>query len=204
MDTIFLFKGLLLGFSIAAPVGPIGVLCIRRTLERGILHGFASGVGAATADAFYGSVAAFGLTVISDILLANSLYLRIAGSFFLFYLGCTTFVAKPAEKAARAQEGSVSSAYFSTVFLTITNPMTILAFGAVFAGLGVNRLNESGGFSAVLLVVGVFCGSSLWWLLLSGTVNLFRAKFDYRQLIWVNRLSGSIILGFGFASLLLL
>jgi len=200
MNILFLLKGILLGFSIAAPVGPIGVLCIRRTLADGRAAGFVSGLGAATADAVYGAVAGFGLTFISDLLLGGSLWLRLVGGLFLGYLGARTFLSKPAEQAASATGNGLLGAYASTLFLTLTNPMTIFSFAAMFAGVGV----AAGGrdyASAGLLVLGVFLGSALWWLLLSGGVSLLRAKFDARGLKWVNRLSGVVIMGFGAAAL---
>lgn len=192
---------MMLGFSIAAPVGPIGILCIRRTLSQGMPNGFAAGLGAATADAFYGSAAAFGLTMITTLLLENSLYLHIAGSVFLFYLGYNTLIAKPAQKMETVYQEGWIRAYLSTFFLTITNPMTILSFGAVFAGLGMIDTKEND-LSSCLLVMGVFLGSSIWWFILSGTVYLLRNKFNYQGLIWVNRISGALILGFGIISFL--
>ncbi len=201
MGTAFLIKGLILGFSIAAPVGPIGVLCIRRTLSNGMLYGFLSGLGAATADGIYGCIAAFGVTAVSGLLLDNQLYLRLAGGLFLICLGFTTFRAVPAEASYRTDGGSLLKAYLSVFFLTLTNPMTIMSFAGIFAGLGIGA---TGGnyVLAGLLVLGVFTGSLLWWLTLSGSVSLLRAKFDRRRLVWVNRLSGAIISGFGVLSLL--
>lgn len=201
IDIVWLIKGMILGFSIAAPVGPIGILCIRRTLSQGMSNGFAAGLGAATADAFYGSAAAFGLTMITTLLLENSLYLHIAGVFFLFYLGYNTLMAKPAQTRDTLYHEGWIRAYLSTFFLTITNPMTILSFGAVFAGLGMID-TKGNSLSSCLLVMGVFLGSSIWWFTLSGTVYLFRNKFNYQGLIWVNRISGALILGFGIISFL--
>jgi threonine/homoserine/homoserine lactone efflux protein len=197
---LFWLRGILIGFSIAAPVGPIGVLCIRRTLANGRVNGLVSGLGAATADAFYGSVAGFGLTFISGLLIDQRLWLRLIGGAFLCYLGIKTFLARPAEKAASATSSGLAGAYASTLFLTLTNPATIFSFAAVFAGLGL--VSAGGNYAASgLLVLGVFLGSALWWLLLSSGVNLFRAKFGPRQLRWVNRISGVVILAFGLLAL---
>lgn len=194
MDIGTLLRGIILGFSIAAPVGPIGVLCIRRTLAQGRLVGLVSGLGAATADMFYGMVAAFGLTAISGLLVSQAFWLRLIGGVFLLYLGVRTFVAEPAAKAAIAEGAGLVGAFLSTLFLTITNPMTILSFMAIFAGLGVG---DTGSYlGAAVLVLGVFLGSGFWWLLLSGGVSLFRSLFNLTALRWVNRLSGLIILGF--------
>jgi threonine/homoserine/homoserine lactone efflux protein len=201
MDPLLLLKGVVLGFSIAAPLGPIGVLCIRRTLADGRATGFVSGLGAATADTFYGGVAAFGLTAISGLLTQQQGIIRLVGGVFLLYLGLRTLLAKPATQAASVRRGGLLGAYGSTVILTLTNPTTILSFIAIFAGLGV--ASGAGGFgSAGLLVLGVFCGSALWWLILSSGVSLVRARITPRVLRWVNIVSGTLLIGFGLLALL--
>ncbi len=198
---LLLIKGIILGFSIAAPVGPIGVLCIRRTLAEGRGAGFVSGLGAATADAVYGCIAGFGLTFISNILVEQQIWLRLIGGAFLCYLGVKAFVTKPTEGTSTASENGLTSAYASTFFLTLTNPMTILSFAAIFAGLG--AVSTDGGYlSAMLLIAGVFIGSALWWFTLSGVSGIFRAKFNPRALQWVNRISGAVIGAFGLLALL--
>jgi threonine/homoserine/homoserine lactone efflux protein len=201
MDFSFLMRGFMIGFSIAAPVGPIGVLCMRRTLAEGRASGLVSGLGAATADAIYGSVAGFGLTFISNFLVSQQLWLHLVGGIFLCYLGVRTLLAKPADQAASANGNGLLGAYTSTFFLTLTNPVTILLFAAIFAGLGLGGANGSY-MSAGVLVFGVFLGSALWWLVLSGGVGLFRNKFNARRLQWVNRISAVIITGFGAFALL--
>lgn len=181
-------------------MGPIGLLCIRRTLAHGRLIGFASGLGAASADAFYGAVAAFGLASLADIPPLAHLLLGLFGGVFLIYLGVKTFTALPAEEAAQAREGrGLLGAYASTFALTISNPVTIGAFIGFFAGAGIVVDASSSGL-AVLLVAGVFIGSALWWLLLSGGVSLLRERFTPRMLRWVNRFSGAVILLFGAAA----
>jgi threonine/homoserine/homoserine lactone efflux protein len=204
MSLSFFVKGLAIGLAIAAPVGAIGVLCIRRTLADGRAHGFVSGLGAATADALYGSIAAFGLTFVSSFLLQWQLWLRVVGGLFLLALGVRTLLQRPRDAAA-APSGSgrmgLLGAYFSTLALTITNPLTILSFAAVFAGMGIGGTGGDYG-AAALMVLGVFSGSALWWLILSSGVGLFRARFGPRGLLWVNRLSGLIIAGFGAAVLI--
>lgn len=186
----------MIGFSIAAPVGPIGVLCIQRTLAQGRATGFVSGLGAATADAFYGCIAGFGVTFISSFLVSQQTWLRLVGGMFLLYLGVRTFLSKPAEGPARARGGSLAGAYASTLLLTLTNPMTILSFAAIFAGLGL--VSAAGNYlSAVTLVLGVFCGSASWWLLLSTVVSIFRSRINPGAFQWVNRISGIVIAGFG-------
>jgi len=195
-----LIKGMLIGFSIAAPVGPIGVLCIRRTLTDGRLAGLVTGLGAATADAVYGMVAGFGLTLISTFLVSQQTWVRLLGGGFLCYLGVRTFVAQPIEHAERYDKNDLLGSYLSTFFLTLTNPLTILSFAAIFAGLGLG-IERSSYLSAGLLVLGVFGGSAAWWLLLSMGVGLLRKRLNLRILRWVNRVSGSIILVFGIAAL---
>ena len=190
----------MIGFSIAAPVGPIGVLCIRRTLTDGQISGLVSGLGAATADAFYGCVAGFGLTFISSFLVGQKMWLSLFGGLFLLYLGIKTLLSKPAEKEATIRQNGLFGSYLSTFLLTLTNPMTILSFAAIFAALGLG--NTSGSYaSALILVLGVFLGSAIWWLFLSGGVGLFRDKFNTQGLLWVNRISGVIITAFGAVAL---
>lgn len=210
MDFSFFLRGFILGFSIAAPVGPIGILCIRSTLTKGRLVGLVSGLGAATADGIYGGIAAFGLTFIANFLMSYAVWLRLIGGLFLCYLGVTTFLAKPAkleavtesEKPTKfADYSPILRAYGSTFLLTLTNPITILAFATVFAGLGL--ANTGGNYvSAAILVLGVFAGSAAWWLLLSSGINLFRRKFDTTGLRWVNRVAGIMIVAFGVVALL--
>jgi threonine/homoserine/homoserine lactone efflux protein len=201
MEASLLLQGLIIGFSIAAPVGPIGVLCIRRTLANGRAAGLVSGLGAATADAVYGCIAGFGLTFISSLLIDQQEWLKLIGGVFLCCLGIRTLLSHPSERAAAAGGMGLAGAYVSTFLLTLTNPTTILSFVAVFAGLG---LASMGGDyrSALVLVLGVFGGSALWWLLLSGGVGAFRSRFDTRALRWVNRLSGVVIGAFGLFALL--
>lgn len=202
MDATIFLRGMFLGFSIAAPVGPIGALCIRRTLSFGRLAGFVSGLGAASADAVYGSIAAFGLTSIARLLVGQQEWIRLVGGVFLIYLGLRAVLARPQPPGA-GNDGSrqgLAGFYASTLFLTLTNPATILSFAGIFAGLGLG--SGVGGYSMpALMVLGVFCGSALWWLLLSSGTGLLRRFMNGDGLIWVNRLSGVVILAFGAAAL---
>lgn len=201
MSVLFL-RGLLIGFSIAAPVGPIGVLCIRRTLAQGRIYGLVSGLGAATADACYGSIAALGLTLISAFLIDQANWLRLIGGTYLCYLGIKTFRSKPAAQAAdvAARGRGLLGAYTSTLFLTLTNPLTILSFAAIFAGLGAGAASGNI-WSALLMVAGVFLGSCAWWMILVALTSLFRSRLSTVGLTWVNRMSGGIILMFGVIAL---
>jgi threonine/homoserine/homoserine lactone efflux protein len=203
-------NGLIVGISIAAPVGPIGVLCIRRTLAHGRLAGFISGLGAATADACYGSIAAFGLTFLSAVLVERQDLLRLLGGAFLCYLGIRAWLERP--KAAPTLDNAVATSFsgsdsrslrllsgdfFSTYLLTLTNPLTILSFAAIFAGLGSVAAGNTP-LAAFSIVLGVFSGSALWWLFLSFAANALRARFlKPSALIWINRLSGAIIFSYG-------
>ena len=200
MDLGLILRGIVIGFSIAAPVGPIGVLCIRRTLAEGRLVGLATGLGAATADALYGCMAAFGLTALTNRLIGAGLWIRLIGGAFLLYLGIRTLLAKPGERAAAASGSGLAGAYLSTFVLTLTNPMTILSFLAVFAAMGMGSTHPEP-LAAVSLVVGVFAGSALWWLGLSAVVSMLRSKFDARALRWVNIGSGLVIVAFAVAAL---
>ena len=196
MDIFYLLRGLGLGFAIAAPVGPIGVLCIRRTLADGRLVGFVTGLGAATADATYGAIAAFGVSAVTAALVGLRLWIHLLGALFLAWLSVRTLLARPSEKAATASamgRGGLLAAWASTVGLTLTNPATIITFAAVFAGLGLVGVGYT---AAALTVAGVFMGSALWWLVLSSGVSLVRARFDARAMRVVNIISGLLLMGF--------
>lgn len=189
---LLILRGFIIGLSIAAPVGPIGVLCIRRTLSDGRLTGLLSGLGAATADMLYGAIAAFGLTVVRDILIGQAIWLKLLGGLFLIYLGVKTFFSKPAEEADPSNRSGYSGAYLSTFFLTTTNPMTIIAFIGIFASQIPSGPGEG---SPLLLVAGVFAGSAFWWLALSFGVSLMRERVGPNLMRWVNRISGVVIFG---------
>ena len=196
MEWGLFIKGFVIGFSIAAPVGPIGILCIQRTLSGGNVQGLVTGLGAATADALYGFIAAFGLTFISNFLVDQSIWFRIIGGLFLCYLGIRAFLRKPQEQTVSVANSTILSAYGTTFFLTLTNPMTILFFAGIFAGLGI--VSESIHYaSAGLMVIGVFSGSGAWWLLLSGATGIFRNKISGGKLALMNKISGVVILAFG-------
>ncbi len=245
---IFL-RGLLLGLAIAAPVGPIGILCIRRTLAYGRLIGFITGLGAATADMAYAAISAFGLTAIAVLITRWSLEIHLIGAIFLLYLGLSTIFTRtslpgnpdkthliaanggdaaeaspeqstqppvqirsmrsrddPSHNAAAFPGLSKWGAYGSTVALTLTNPATILSFTVIFAGLGlVDGTHRAGaasiGGTSTAIVFGVFCGSALWWFLLSGGIAVFRARITSSAFHWINRASGAILVGFAVLAL---
>lgn len=196
-----LFKGILLGFAIAAPVGPIGLLCIRRTLQYGRLSGLYSGLGAATADLFYAMIAALGLTLVSDFFLHYLGCLKIIGGAVLLYLGIKTFFSHQVDDkdAQETKSHTPFKDFFSTFLLTLTNPLTILAFFAMFASFGLASIAQNRPHISLLLI-GIFLGSSLWWLLLSEGVSFFRKKMGNRLLTLLNRIAGIALISFGILS----
>ncbi len=201
MNASFFVRGLLIGLSIAATVGPMSILCIQRTLYKGQRYGLVSGLGIATADAIYGCVAGFGLTAISQFLVNQQLWIRLLGGLFLVYLGIKTLLSKPPERAIEARNAdNFIVAYLSTLLLTLTNPLTILSFAAIFAGIGVGSASKSY-TSASIVVLGVFLGSTLWWCILTSVINLLKRRFTPIWLLWINRASGIIIGLFGVVAL---
>lgn len=200
MNAPFFLRGLALGFSIAAPVGPIGVLCIRRSLRDGARSGFACGLGAATADALYGSVAGFGLTSVSGFLVSWQSWLGLLGGAFMCILGVRSFVAAPAVGTAVEDGPRLLSSYASTFLLTVSNPSTILSFVGVFAAFGL--AGGAGYGNATWLVFGVFLGSASWWLLLSTSVSAFKSQVTAGVMRAINFVSGSILVAFGICAIL--
>jgi threonine/homoserine/homoserine lactone efflux protein len=202
MEFTFLIKGIIIGFAIAAPVGPIGILCIKRTLVGGRLAGFFTGLGAALADAFYGCVGAFGLTILSNFLLGIEGILKGIGGLFLLYLGIKTFFEKPPSKEGESiKELGYFKDFGMTFFLTLTNPMTIISYMAILAGLGLGTTHGNY-VDAAFLVCGVFLGSLAWWIVLAELITLFRKRVSAKVFCWVNRCAGSIIVLFGLWALL--
>jgi threonine/homoserine/homoserine lactone efflux protein len=191
------FQGLIIGFSIAVPVGPVGLLCLRRSLTDGRVAGLVSGLGAATADALYGMIAALGLTAVTHLLIEHQRPLQLGGGLFLLYLGLTTLRAKPPAIEARAATASnLRAAYLSTVVLTLANPMTILSFLGIFAGLGAGTARGTP-LAAFTLVLGVFLGSAAWWLILSFTAAAFGARLQRGGLRILHVASGVVLGAFG-------
>ena len=194
MDIPVLARGLILGFSIAAVVGPIALLCLRRTLASGFAIGLASGLGAATADATYAAIASFGVSVVATLLVDQALWLHLMGGAFLVWLGWRSLRSVPPSMSAAARVSGVrlAGAYASTLALTLSNPLTILSFAAVSAGLAA---------ASAPLVLGVFVGSAAWWLVLAGVGARMRTGFTRPRLRLVNVASGLLILAFGIQSL---
>jgi len=198
MEFILYFKGIFVGFLIAAPVGPVGILCAQRTLQIGLLAGLVSGFGAAIADTIFGAVAAFGLTFIAQYLLENEALMRLIGGLLLVGIGVETMLKKPvtiqSDKLPKAHRYAAS--FFRTFMLTITNPITIMAFGPVF--VAANAVVEEGNLlQAWALILGVFSGSALWFSMLCSGVHLGRHHLNDRRMRWMNRISGIVIVFFG-------
>jgi threonine/homoserine/homoserine lactone efflux protein len=199
MDIALFGRALVLGFAVAAAVGPISLLTIRRTLTEGLRVGLASGAGVATADAAYAGVAAFGLTAVSDLLVGQARWLEVVGGAFLVFLGFRTVLSRPTAPAASPSSRGITAAYASIVVLTLANPMTILSFAALFVGLGVMGHGEAG---AALLVAGVFLGSMAWWVALTFTVSRLRAHVSPDVLRLITLASGFLIVTFGAVAIL--
>lgn len=195
MTVDLLAKGLFLGLAVAAPLGPIGALCISRTLERGFPAGVAGGLGTALADGVYAVLAALGFATFSSILAMISLPLQLSGGAFMLWLGWKSLTPGPVRPAASVSTRDLIGTIAATFLLTIANPMTILSFAALFAGLGLATKADAA--SALMVVAGVFAGSMLWWSILSGGVSLFRNRLPPGFSIWVSRISGAVLIGFG-------
>ena len=177
-------------------MGPIGLLCINKTMHKGRLSGFVSGMGAASADMFYGGIAAFGLTIISGFLIDKAPVVKLLGGLFMCYLGLKIFFSKQSGEKLENESKNLLGDYSSTFFLTITNPMTILSFTAIFAGLGIinSKVNI---FNSSLLVLGVFVGSAFWWLLLCLGVEFMNKKSNKKLISLISKFSGLTIFIFG-------
>jgi threonine/homoserine/homoserine lactone efflux protein len=199
MEPIFFLKGLIIGFAMAVPIGPIGLMCIRKTLTEGHSRGLIIGLGAATADSLYGSLAAFGLTFISDAIASQHFWLRLVGGGLLLFLGIRTFRAKRKDRIVPFDKKGLLGSYVSAFLLALTNPVTIFAFVAVFAAFGLGHKLFI--LSACILVLGVFTGSCLWFLSLGYVATLFKKKLDTGGLRWVSRISGVLIILSGVAAL---
>ena len=195
-------RGVIVGFTIAAAVGPISLLTIRRTIAHGRLYGLVSGLGVATADASYAGIAAFGLTAVSGLLISGRVLLGLVGGVIVIILGIRTIRSRPGEAATTAERPGLAAAFASIYGLTMTNPMTILSFAAVFAGFGF-AAGATTIVDATVLTLGVWVGSGLWWIGLTAIIGLLRGRVSARGLAWINRLSGTALVGFGLVAIAL-
>mgnify|MGYP005843028833 CR=1 FL=1 len=196
MALVFFFKGLLVGFIVALPVGPVALVCIGRSLAKGRISGICSGIGAATADGVYSAVAGLGVTFISSFLMSHQMALRLTGGAVLILLGLHIALSKPPNREGDLSDTSLIGDYVSTFFLTLTNPLTILAFAAGFASLGMEGAPRKH-LVPLVLVLGVFTGSALWWVLLGTIVGWCRHWITPNKLRLINKVSGAAISLFG-------
>ena len=198
MDWVPLFlSSLLIGLSIAAPVGPIGLLTIQRSLDHGARAGLATGLGAAAADAVYGAVGAYGVTWLVDALIAARVPLALFGGAFLLWMAWKLWRAPLAERAAATAPAAGAWQYFGGTFLlTLSNPATIFSFIAIFGSMSGGLGNRGAVASPAVMVAGVLIGSALWWLFLSGAVGHLRERFDARWRRRVNLVSALVLAGF--------
>ncbi|HEX6978794.1 MAG TPA: LysE family transporter [Alphaproteobacteria bacterium] len=186
-------KGLAVGFVIAAPVGPINIMCVRRTIVHGRFAGIISGFGAAVADTLLGAIAVFGLAFVTAFLQAERLWLTIGGIVLLVVLGIRALVRPPPKLVSGRDPSSLIGDFTSTLFLTLSNPVTIISFVGVFAAFGLDA-DDQVGFSDWVVLLGVFSGSMGWWLILTGLVGLFHGRFTETGLMWANRITGVLLL----------
>ena len=198
-----LIGGIIVGLMIAMPVGPVNILCIHRTLESGWKSGVISGLGAAAADMLYGGIAGFSITLVVQFLVREQFWIRFFGGILLVVIGILYFFKRPEPLNAQKQDRrSAYSDLRSTFLLTLTNPTTVLSFLALLAALGMGAQRQW--WLTVFLVIGIFCGSMVWWIVLSSIVNYFRDRFNDRTLLLMNRFAGLAIGGFGVATFVLL
>jgi threonine/homoserine/homoserine lactone efflux protein len=191
-----LFKGIIVGFSLAAPVGPIGLLCVRRTLAHGGWRGFVVGLSSASADVVYAIIAAFGVTLISDFVAGHQQWLRLVGGIFLLALGFYIFRSRPVTHVPSKWINREARVYFSTLLLALANPLTLFAYAGALSGIGIENIRSDRIYLAVL-VVGVFLGSLLWSSLLTTLARIFKEKISTRGLGIVNKVAGSLLMLFG-------
>jgi threonine/homoserine/homoserine lactone efflux protein len=200
-NAMLFLKGILIGLLIAIPVGPVGILCVHRVIAKGRLAGLFSGLGAAAADGLYGAIAAFGLTLISDFLIGCSFWIRLFGGIFIVFIGARMYFTRPATDIEDDIPNTLGRDFLSTFIITVTNPMTIMGFLAIFAGF--NLINSQRGFlDASILVAGVVAGSGIWWLALIIIFGFIRSKFEFSYLNAVNKIAGALIVLLGIASMI--
>jgi len=197
LNLLFIIKGLLIGISVSAPLGPIGVLCIQRTLNKGFKSGFVSGAGAASADIIYAIIAGFSITYISDFLIEYQTYIRIIGGAFLILVGIRISISNPAKqiRKLRVKGNNYYKDYITSFLITVSNPITILAFGAFFTAFDMIDKNVNN-FDITIMIIAVFSGSLIWWISLISIVTIFKTRIRLRNLLWINRITGILIVLF--------
>jgi threonine/homoserine/homoserine lactone efflux protein len=203
MDTSIFIQGMIIGLTLAVPVGPIALLCIQRAVTDGRLHGILSGIGVATADSLYAGVTFFGLTAISGLIIAHQFSLRLAAGVVLMLVGIRIFLSIPAPLSVKTEHGTYLKDYLSMVAIAIANPLTLIFFVAILPGFGV-VFHENSVLSASEFVGGVFFGSTLWWIILCGSIGSVRSRISTEHLRQINRISGLLIIIFGMGMTLLI
>jgi threonine/homoserine/homoserine lactone efflux protein len=196
MLTSLFLKGSLIGFSIAMPVGPVGMLCIQHSLRRGMWAGLIAGAGAASADALFGGMAGFGVSLLSHVLIRYQIWFQIFGALFLWYLGIKIFKSKPLQVEAPEISFSCSRIYFSTFVLTLTNPLTLLCFAAIYASLGITPSDDEI-LPGMILTLGVLLGAATWWMFLTFSITMIGKRFQLCSSPLLNRISGGVLTGCG-------
>lgn len=193
----YIIKGIIVGVAVTAPVGPLGILCIQRTINRGLFSGLVTGIAAAFADIMYAIVAGFGVSVIADFLEAHQLIIRIIGGIIVTFLGVRIYMSNPAKQFRRQkiQKRTYISDFISGFLITITNPIVIVVFGAVFVSLGLDKVDS--GKNVIITIIGVFTGAIGWWISLTVLVNIYRSKINLRKLWWINKITGVFVAVFG-------
>lgn len=197
----YLYKGLFVGFVIAAPVGPVGIMCIHRTLCQGKLAGYVSGLGAALADTFFGAIAAFGFGFIAGPLINHNNWLRFGGGVALCLIGLRSLLTRKLPPPATRDRTNLIGDFISAFLVTLTNPITVISFAAIYAAIDIPHLAEDTRWG-MALTLGVFIGAAVWWLLLTVVAGAFHGRVAERGVLWINRVSGAVILGFGVLLLL--
>lgn len=197
MDITFIIKGIAIGILVSVPVGPVAVLAIQRSLNKGFKSGFITGIGAASADIIYAIIAGFSITFISDFLIENQTYIRIIGGVFLVFIGYKIFTSNPAKQIRKhkTKGHNYYKDFLTSFFVTVSNPLTIIAFGAIFASFHMVN-DKSASFSVIILIITVFSGALLWWVSLISIVTIFKNKIRLRNLLWINRITGLLIILF--------
>jgi len=192
------WKGLIVGLMVTIPLGPIGVLCIQRTLNKGRVSGFVSGLGASAADAIFAVIAGFGISYIISFVKAQQVYFQIFGGLIVMFLGIHIFYTNPVRqlRLQRMNKNRLHHDFLSVFFLTITNPLAILLFLAMFAGINVSD-HEINAFGLSSLVGGVLAGSAGWWFLVSFIISIFRERIRLRNIWWMNKVAGAIVFVLG-------
>lgn len=203
MDLFFIIKGIIIGILASIPLGPVGVVCIQRTLNKGRASGFFSGLGAAGADTVFALIAVLGLSFIINFVEEHQFYFKILGGLFMIFLGYRVFNTNPVKqiRKQRGKQNNLFEDFFSVFLLTLTNPIAVFIFIAVFASLGI-LTEELNYYIAFYITLGISAGAALYWFSLSSLVNAFRKRFRLKSLWWINKLSGASILLFGAVALI--